>query len=79
MRFDTHIHLDALPDETLASALFAAPDYRAFVPGIEPAGVAAALLRFLRTWASRTSPSLDSTLGLSWNRPICGSVRRTSS
>ena len=46
MRFDTHIHLDALPDEALASALFAAPDYRAFVPGIEPAGVAAALLRF---------------------------------
>ena len=46
MRFDTHIHLDALPDEALACTLFAAPDYRAFVPGIEPAGVAAALLRF---------------------------------
>ena len=46
MRFDSHIHLDVMTSEERGSLLFAAPDYRAFVPGIEPAGVAAALLRF---------------------------------
>jgi len=44
MRFDSHIHLDVMTDEERGRLLFAAPDYRAFVPGIEPAAVAAALV-----------------------------------
>lgn len=43
MRFDSHIHLDVMTDEERGRLLFAAPDYRAFVPGIEPAAVGAAL------------------------------------
>jgi TatD DNase family protein len=46
MRCDSHIHLDVMTDEERGSLLFAAPDYRAFVPGIEPAAVASALALF---------------------------------
>jgi TatD DNase family protein len=46
MRFDSHIHLDVMTSEERGSLLFAAPDYRAFVPGIEPAAVASALALF---------------------------------
>ncbi|NQW61572.1 MAG: TatD family hydrolase [Deltaproteobacteria bacterium] len=46
MRLDSHIHLDVMTREERGSLLFAAPDYRAFVPGIEPAAVAAALACF---------------------------------
>ena len=46
MRCDSHIHLDVMTDEERGRLLFAAPDYRAFVPGIEPAAVASALALF---------------------------------
>ena len=46
MRFDTHIHLDVMSDEAIGTALFAAPDYRAFIPGCDPNDVAKALARF---------------------------------
>lgn len=46
MRFDSHIHLDVMTSEERGRMLIGAPDYRAFVPGIEPAAVAAALAVF---------------------------------
>lgn len=44
--FDAHIHLDELGDAQFGDGLWASPDYRAIIPGVEPAQTYQTLERF---------------------------------